>query len=211
MAAAELQHPYRPSPFGLDSTQGPRFSGALAYLSAFLSRGGAGPAHPRSSSPHLPLGEDVVSLYFFEFVCSFKSTVVRCGKGTQLVPVRARTQNTIKEPRRKQPALEQSGREARLAGLHSYPRAKESTRDSGSLGRPPRKPPDVHSTSHDTCAPGPHAGPAPHVRALNQPAAVPAPRARVHGGALLPAPHIHAAPLGRRNPALLTRRAPPPT
>lgn len=47
--------------------------------------------------------------------------------------------------------------------------------------------------------PGPHAGPAPHVRALNQPAAVAAPRARVHGGALLPAPpHPRRAPRSAR-------------
>lgn len=53
---------------------------------------------------------------------------------------------------------------------------------------------------------GRHAGPAPHVRALSQPAAAAAPRARAHGGALLPAPHIHAAPPGRSEPALATRR-----
>lgn len=68
VAAAELQHGYRPCTLGLYSTQGPRLSGTSAYLSAFLPRG-AGSAHSRSISPHLPLGEDVVSLCFSEFVC----------------------------------------------------------------------------------------------------------------------------------------------
>lgn len=169
-------------------------------------------------TPAAPLLISHWSRMYFHFVYRirvwFKSTVDEIGgKDVELARVRARvrTQSRIQEPRRKLPALSVTGRKPVWPICTPTLERKSPRVTPGGSDVLPRRAPDVHSTSRDTCAPGRHAGPAPHVRALNLPVAVAAPRFRAHGGALLPAPHIHAAPLSPRDPALPTRRAPPHT
>lgn len=176
-----------------------------AYRSAFLPQG-TGRAHLLSSFPHTERG--CVFTLFSGYKCGLSLQWTGAQGTGRVHSSNRRGCKTCSKSQEETTGSCYSASvcEARLAGLHTCPRANESTRDPVALGCPTPAVPDVHSTSRRPCAPGRPAGPAPHVRALNQPAAAAAPHARAHGGALLSAPRTHAAPLSRRDPALATRR-----